>query len=81
VSGPKTVRFGSVNGRDQKCDGRDFILVSFHPESKFSKKKTKHFKISEGRPKVLLYIFPCIFHFLFIINKTMLFEIMVCNPF
>jgi hypothetical protein len=53
------VRFGSVNGCDQKCDGRDFILVSFHPGSKFSKKKkSKHFKISEGRPKVLLYIFP-----------------------
>jgi hypothetical protein len=39
VSGPKTVRFGSVNGRYQKCDGRDFIPVSFHPGSKFSKKK------------------------------------------
>jgi hypothetical protein len=40
VSGPKTVRFGSVNGRYQKCDGRDFIPVSFHSGSKFSKKKT-----------------------------------------
>jgi hypothetical protein len=58
MSGPKTVRFGSVNGHYQKCDGRNFILVSFHPGSKFSKKKPKHFKISEGRPKVLLYIFP-----------------------
>jgi hypothetical protein len=62
VSGPKTVRFGSVNGRYQKCNGRDFIPVSFHPGSKFSKKKPKHFKILEGRPKELLYIYPYFFH-------------------
>jgi hypothetical protein len=53
------VRFRSVNGRYQKCDGRDFISVSLHSGSKFSKKKKpKDFKILEGRPKVLLYIFP-----------------------
>jgi hypothetical protein len=56
------VHFGSVNGRYQKCDGRDFILVSFHLGSKFPKKKLKHFKILEGRPKVLLYIFPILNH-------------------
>jgi hypothetical protein len=53
------VRFGSVNGRYQKCDSMDFILVSLHSRSKFSKKKKpKHFKILEGKPKVLLYIYP-----------------------
>jgi hypothetical protein len=54
------VRFGSVNGRYQKCDGRDFIPVSLHSGSKFSKKKKKlkHFKILEGKPNVLLYIYP-----------------------
>jgi hypothetical protein len=31
------VRFESVNGCYEKCNGRDFILVSLHPESKFSK--------------------------------------------
>jgi hypothetical protein len=35
------MRFGSVNGRYEKCDGRDFILVSLHPGSKFLKKKKK----------------------------------------
>jgi hypothetical protein len=35
------MRFGSVNGRYKKCDGRDFILVSLHPGSKFLKKKKK----------------------------------------
>jgi hypothetical protein len=39
MSGPKTVRFGSVNGCYQKCDGMDFILVSLHPRSKFSREK------------------------------------------
>jgi hypothetical protein len=53
------MHFESVNGHYQKCDGRDFIPVFFHPGSKFSKKKKpKHFKISEGRPKELLYIYP-----------------------
>jgi hypothetical protein len=33
------MRFRSVYGCYQKSDGRDFILVSLHPGSKFSKKK------------------------------------------
>jgi hypothetical protein len=33
------VCFGSLNGRYQKCDGMDFILVSLHTGSKFLKKK------------------------------------------
>jgi hypothetical protein len=58
------VHFGSVNGRYEKCNGRDFILVSLHPRVNFrkkkkkkKKKKPKHFKILKGRPKVLLYIY------------------------
>jgi hypothetical protein len=39
------VCFGSVNGRYQKCDGMDFILVSLHPGSKFSEKKKKNLSI------------------------------------
>jgi hypothetical protein len=39
------VRFGSVNGRYQKCDGKDFIPVSLHSGSKFSKKKKKNLSI------------------------------------
>jgi hypothetical protein len=53
------VHFGSVNSRYEKFNGRDFILVSLHPGSKFSKKKPKHFKISEGRPRCY-YIFSLI---------------------
>jgi hypothetical protein len=56
------VRFGSVNGRYEKSDGKDFIVVSLHPGSKFSKKKKKkkpkHFIILEDKPKMLLYIYP-----------------------
>jgi hypothetical protein len=64
------VRFESVNGRYEKCDGREFILVSLHPESKFSKKKKKkHFKILEGRPNVLLYIYPLKYYNFYFITK------------
>jgi hypothetical protein len=52
------VCFGFVNGRYEKSDGRDFIVVSLHPGRKFSKKKTKHFIILTSKPKVLLYIYP-----------------------
>jgi hypothetical protein len=51
--------FIPTNGRYEQSDGRDFIVVSLHSGSKFSKKrKPKHFKILEGRPKVLLYTYP-----------------------
>jgi hypothetical protein len=63
------VRFGSVNGRYQKCDGMDFISVSLHSGSKFSKKKPKDFKILEGRPKVLLYIYPKKIKIFFFLKK------------
>jgi hypothetical protein len=43
------VRFGSLNGRYQKCNGRDFILVSLHAGSKFSKKKKKNLNILKFR--------------------------------
>jgi hypothetical protein len=57
--GSKMVRFESVNGRYEKFDGDDFILISLHLGSKFSKKKKKpkQFKILEGRLNVLLYTY------------------------
>jgi hypothetical protein len=76
------VRFGSVNGRYEKCDGMDFILVSLHPGVNFrKKKKPKHFKILEGRPKVFLYIFPKKYMIIFILSETKSNYFMINNHF
>jgi hypothetical protein len=59
VASYKMVRFIPTNGHYEQSDSMDFIVVSLHPGSKFlKKKKPKHFKILEGRPKVLLYTYP-----------------------
>jgi hypothetical protein len=69
------VCFGSINSCYEKCDGRDFIVISLHQGSKFSKKKLKHFKILEGRPKVLLYTYPFFFSFFFLTFRVYFFII------
>jgi hypothetical protein len=58
--GSKTMCFESVNGRYEKCNGKDFILVSLHPGSKFSKKKNLNILKFQKADPMCYYIFSLI---------------------